>query len=65
MSDVVDRNWYSPESRKKEREESEEILKEMKRLEKEYYETRLRKIERTDFGVRIRYVKKGGNKCQN
>lgn len=55
----VDRNWYSPESEKRDREIAERVLKEMKQLEDEFGRTRIMKEERTEFGVRKRYVRKG------
>lgn len=60
MNDVIDRNWYSSESLRQEREAATRMLREMKDLEKEFGKTRVRKVERTDFGVRIRYVRKSG-----
>lgn len=59
MNENVDRNWYSPECEKRDREIAERVLKEMKQLEDEFSKTRIMKEERTEFGVRKRYMRKG------
>lgn len=54
----VDRNWYSPESQKQDRESAQKVLDKMKALEIKFSSLREKVIERTDFGIRIRYIKK-------
>lgn len=54
----VDRNWYSPESQKQDRESAQNVLDKMKALEIKFSSLREKVIERTDFGIRIRYIKK-------
>ena len=54
----IDRNWYSPESQKQERESAQKVLDKMKALEIKFSSLREKVIERTDFGIRIRYIKK-------
>ncbi|MDB9201821.1 hypothetical protein [Odoribacter splanchnicus] len=54
----IDRNWYSPESQKQDRESAQKVLDKMKALEIKFSSLREKVIERTDFGIRIRYIKK-------
>ena len=54
----IDRNWYSPESQKQDRESAQKVLDKMKALEIKFSSLREKVIERTDFGLRIRYIKK-------
>lgn len=58
MTQVVDRNWYSPESKKAELAAANIELNKMKALEKRYQRTRHQVIEPTLLGKRIRYIKK-------
>ncbi|MEG0796912.1 MAG: hypothetical protein RR397_10485 [Odoribacter sp.] len=59
MEESVDQNWFSAENRKKEIEVAKRVLKELKEIEKTFSKTRHKVVERTDFGVRIKYVKYG------
>ena len=54
----IDRNWYSPESQKQDRESAQKVLDKMKALEIKFSSLREKVIERTDFGIWIRYIKK-------
>ena len=54
----IDRNWYSPESQKQDRESAQKVLEKLKALEIKFSSLREKVIERTDFGIRIRYIKK-------
>ena len=54
----IDRNWYSPESQKQDRESAQKVLDKMKALKIKFSSLREKVIERTDFGIRIRYRKK-------
>lgn len=54
----IDRNWYSPESQKQDRESAQKVLDKMKALEIKFSSLREKVIERTDFEIRIRYIKK-------
>ena len=54
----IDRNWYSPESQKQDRESAQKVLDKMKALEIKFSSLREKVIERTDFGIRISYIKK-------
>ena len=54
----IDRNWYSPESQKQTGESAQKVLDKMKALEIKFSSLREKVIERTDFGIRIRYIKK-------
>ena len=54
----IDRNWYSPESQKQDRESAQKVLDKMKALEITFSSLREKVSERTDFGIRIRYIKK-------
>ena len=54
----IDRNWYSPESQKQDRESAQKVLDKMKALEIKFSSLREKVIERTDFGIQIRYIKK-------
>lgn len=54
----VDRNWYSPESQKQDRESAQNVLDKMKALEIKFSCFRGKVVEKTDFGIQIRYVKK-------
>ena len=54
----IDRYWYSPESQKQDRESAQKVLDKMKALEIKFSSLREKVIERTDFGIRIRYIKK-------
>ena len=54
----IERNWYSPESQKQDRESAQKVLDKMKALEIKFSSLREKVIERTDFGIRIRYIKK-------
>lgn len=54
----IDRNWYSPESQKQDRESAQKVLDKMKALEIKFSSLREKVIERTDFRIRIRYIKK-------
>ena len=54
----IDRNWYSPESQKQDRESAQKVLDKMKALEIKFSSLREKVIERTDFGIRIRDIKK-------
>ena len=54
----IDRNWYSPESQKQDRDSAQKVLDKMKALEIKFSSLREKVIERTDFGIRIRYIKK-------
>lgn len=54
----IDRNWYSPESQKQDRGSAQKVLDKMKALEIKFSSLREKVIERTDFGIRIRYIKK-------
>ena len=54
----IDRNWYSPESQKQDRESAQKVLDKMKALEIKFSSLREKVIERTDFGFRLRYIKK-------
>lgn len=54
----IDRNWYSPESQKQDRESAQKVLDKMKALEIKFSSLREKVIGRTDFGIRIRYIKK-------
>ena len=58
MTEVVNRNWYSPESKKAELATANAALKEMKSLEKIYKTKRHKIIEKTPLGERVRYIKK-------
>lgn len=49
----IDRNWYSPESQKQDRESAQKVLDKMKALEIKFSSLREKVIERTDFGIRI------------
>ena len=54
----IDRNWYPPESQKQDRGICSEGSRKMKALEIKFSSLREKVIERTDFGIRIRYIKK-------
>lgn len=54
----IDRNWYSPESQNRTGESAQKVLDKMKALEIKFSSLREKVIERTDFGIRIRYIKK-------
>lgn len=54
----VDRNWFSPESQKQERESAQKVLDKMKALEIKFSCLRDKVVEKTDFGVRIKYKRK-------
>lgn len=58
MNDSFDLNWYSSEAFRRERENAEQVLKQMKDLEKQYKKTRKKIVEKTIAGERIIYVKK-------
>ncbi len=58
MNESIDRNWYSPESRKQELAAANAVLAEMKKLEKEFSKKRKKVVEKTEFGTRIRYIDK-------
>lgn len=59
MSDpLIDKNWYSSEAQKADREAATLVLHKMKALEVKFGITRRKVIEKTPFGVRIRYVEK-------
>lgn len=57
----IDRNWFSPESQKQERESAQNVLDKMKALEIKYSCFREKFVEKTDFGIRIRYIKRRRN----
>lgn len=56
---MIDKNWYSSEAQKQERELAKEVLHKMKALEIKFGVTRRRVVEKTEFGTRVRYLKKG------
>lgn len=58
MTDTVDRNWYSSEAVKQDRENAERVLYKMKELENKYKKSRKKIVEKTLCGERIKYVKK-------
>ena len=59
MSDhLIDKNWYSPETQKTDRENATTALNKMKALEIKFGITHRKVIEKTPLGVRIRYIKK-------
>ncbi len=59
MSDnLIDKNWYSPEAQRSDREAATVELHKMKALEIKFRITHRMVIEKTSCGIRIRYVKK-------
>lgn len=55
---LINKNWYSSEAQKADREAATQVLHKMKALEIKFGITHRRVIEKTPFGVRIRYLKK-------
>lgn len=54
----VDQNWYSSEAQKNERQNAENVLREVKDLEKLYKKFRTVIVEKTEYGgIRRRYIK--------
>lgn len=59
MSDnLIDKNWYSPEAQRSDREAATVELHKMKALEIKFHITRRKMIEKTPCGIQIRYVRK-------
>lgn len=57
MLENINKNWISQENKEVWRETSIQALEKMKALEIKFQCTRKRVIEKTPFGVRIKYVK--------
>ena len=57
-NDLIDKNWYSPEAQRADREIAIQALHKMKALEIKFGVTHKRVKQKTPFGVRITYVKK-------
>lgn len=55
--ETIDQNWSSPEGQKQQREADQRALDKMKALEIKFSFLREKVIERTDFGIRIKYIK--------
>lgn len=59
MNESVDRNWFSTENRKQECEVARQVLEKMKELERTYSKTRRKVVRKTDYGIKIKYIKNG------
>lgn len=56
--DTINKNWYSSEAQKQEREIAQAALNRMKSLEVKFEIMREKVVEKTPFGFRVKYVKK-------